>query len=76
MVRLKGRQQRGRRAGCSFTAPEADGRHVPIFESSQLEVLYVGDFLYIVCARACTRVYVCVYAHMVYIQHIQCMTYS
>ena len=26
--------------------PDADGMHVRLFESSQLEVLYVGDLLY------------------------------
>ena len=59
MVGLKGRQRRGRRTGCTFTAPEADGRHVPVFESLQLEVLYVGDFLYIVCV--CVHIW-CTYS--------------
>ena len=32
-------------AGISLT-PDVDGMHVCIFESSQLECLYVGDLLY------------------------------
>ena len=44
MVGLKDHQQETE-ARCSSLMPDVDGTHVRIFESSQLEGLYVGDLL-------------------------------
>ena len=43
----------GGQAAISLT-PDADGTHMPIFESSQLEGLYVGDLPYM-CRQTKTK---------------------
>ena len=53
MVELKDRQPigDGGQAAISLT-PDVDGMQVLIFESSQLEGLYVGNLLYIILQHA------------------------
>ena len=54
MVELKGSSAIGDRGQAAISLMlDADGTHIPIFESRQLEGLYVGDLLYCLSYPVC-----------------------
>ena len=57
MVELKGSSATGDRGQAAISLiPDVDGTHIPIFESWQLEGLYVGDLLYCLSYTVCGRI--------------------
>ena len=54
MVELKGLSATGDRGQAAISLmPDVDGTHIPIFESWQLEGLYIGDLLYCLSYTVC-----------------------